>query len=231
MGRTFGSPGGFHDDATPHRRAPRRSRSPSRPGLRGLSRQRDRRPPGRRAGPGLQLATGEPEAQPRPHGSRVACLSTGSRSTTATPSTSAGPGATGDRPHPGHRHPGDPAPGARHSLRPALRGGGAGLRREGHRRSPADRAPPLRHPRPLRPHPRATSSWTARTTRSSSSSARLALESVSHYGDNGLPREAAEVLAAAEAAGPVPFEAPHLYRARMRELSRYMKEQGTYPEE
>jgi micrococcal nuclease len=61
--------------------------------------------------------------------------------------------------------------------------------------------------------------------------AGLALESVSHYGDNGLPREAAEVLAAAEAAGPVPFEAPHRYRARMRELSRYMREQGTYPEE
>ena len=60
--------------------------------------------------------------------------------------------------------------------------------------------------------------------------ARLALESVSHYGDNGLPTEAAEVLAAAETAGPVPFEAPHRYRARMRELSNYMKEQGTYPE-
>ena len=60
--------------------------------------------------------------------------------------------------------------------------------------------------------------------------AGLALESVSHYGDNGLPKEAAEVLKAAEAAGPVPFEAPHRYRARMRELSQYMKEQGTYPE-
>lgn len=60
--------------------------------------------------------------------------------------------------------------------------------------------------------------------------ARLAIESVSHYGDNGLPKEAAEVLAAAEEAGPVPFEAPHRYRARMRELSTYMKEQGTYPE-
>lgn len=60
---------------------------------------------------------------------------------------------------------------------------------------------------------------------------RLAVESVSHYGDNGLPKEAAEVLAAAEAAGPVPFEPPHLYRARMRELTKYMKEQGTYPEE
>ena len=61
--------------------------------------------------------------------------------------------------------------------------------------------------------------------------ARLALESVSHYGDNGFPEEAAEVLAAAEAAGPVPFEPPHRYRARMRELSKYMREQGTYPEE
>jgi endonuclease YncB( thermonuclease family) len=60
--------------------------------------------------------------------------------------------------------------------------------------------------------------------------ARLAVESVSHYGDNGLPKEAADVLAAAEAAGPVPFEPPHHYRARMRELSKYMKEQGTYPE-
>ena len=61
--------------------------------------------------------------------------------------------------------------------------------------------------------------------------ARLALESVSHFGDNGLPEEAADVLAAAKAAGPVPFEAPHRYRARMRELSQYMREQGTYPEE
>jgi micrococcal nuclease len=61
--------------------------------------------------------------------------------------------------------------------------------------------------------------------------ARLALENVSHFGDNGLPGEAAEVLAAAEAAGPVPFEPPHRYRARMRELSRYLREQGTYPEE
>jgi hypothetical protein len=29
----------------------------------------------------------------------------------------------------------------------------------------------------------------------------------------------------------MPFEPPHQYRARMRELSKYMKEQGTYPEE
>jgi endonuclease YncB( thermonuclease family) len=61
--------------------------------------------------------------------------------------------------------------------------------------------------------------------------ARLAIETVSHYGDNDLPREAAEVLAAAEKAGPVAFEPPYQYRRRMRELSQYMREQGTYPEE
>jgi micrococcal nuclease len=56
--------------------------------------------------------------------------------------------------------------------------------------------------------------------------ARLAAESVSFYGDNGLPREAAEVVAAAKDAGPLPFEPPHAFRARMRELSRWMKERG-----
>jgi endonuclease YncB( thermonuclease family) len=56
--------------------------------------------------------------------------------------------------------------------------------------------------------------------------ARLAAESVTFYGDNGLPREAAEVLAAARAAGPLPFEPPHAFRSRMRDLSRWMKEKG-----
>jgi len=59
--------------------------------------------------------------------------------------------------------------------------------------------------------------------------ARLAVESVSHFGDNGLPGPAAEVLEAAKAAGPVAFEPPHEYRARMRRLSRWMKQRGTYP--
>jgi endonuclease YncB( thermonuclease family) len=54
--------------------------------------------------------------------------------------------------------------------------------------------------------------------------ARLAVESVTFYGDNGLPREAAEVLAAAKSAGPLPFEPPHAFRARMRDLSRWLKE-------
>ena len=60
--------------------------------------------------------------------------------------------------------------------------------------------------------------------------ARLAEESVTRYGDNGLPREAAEVLEAAKAAGPLPFEPPGLFRGRMRELSKWMKERGVYPE-
>jgi endonuclease YncB( thermonuclease family) len=60
--------------------------------------------------------------------------------------------------------------------------------------------------------------------------ARLAAESVSHYGDNGLPKEAAEVLSAAKAAGPVPFEPPHQFRARMREVTKWMQEKGAEAE-
>ncbi len=61
--------------------------------------------------------------------------------------------------------------------------------------------------------------------------ARLAVETVTHYGDNGLPKPAAEVLAAAKTAGPVAFEPPYLYRRRMRALAGWMKERGTYPGE
>jgi hypothetical protein len=61
--------------------------------------------------------------------------------------------------------------------------------------------------------------------------ARLAVESVSFYGDNGLPAEAAEVAAAAKDAGPLPFEPPHLFRARMREVSKWMKEHGVDAEQ
>jgi micrococcal nuclease len=56
--------------------------------------------------------------------------------------------------------------------------------------------------------------------------ARLAVENVSHFGDNGFPAQATEVLAAAKTAGPLPFERPHVFRARMRELSRWMKAHG-----
>jgi len=61
--------------------------------------------------------------------------------------------------------------------------------------------------------------------------ARYSAETVTFYGDNGLPREAAEVLAAAKTAGPLPFEPPHAFRGRMRELSRWMKEKGLEPEQ
>jgi endonuclease YncB( thermonuclease family) len=61
--------------------------------------------------------------------------------------------------------------------------------------------------------------------------ARLAYESVSHYGDNGFPREAAAVLEAAKSVGPLAFEPPWDFRNRMRDLSRWMKERGIYPKE
>ena len=61
--------------------------------------------------------------------------------------------------------------------------------------------------------------------------ARLAAESVSFYGDNGLPAEAAEVAAAAKEAGPLPFEPPHAFRARMRDVSKWMKERGLEAEQ
>jgi endonuclease YncB( thermonuclease family) len=62
-------------------------------------------------------------------------------------------------------------------------------------------------------------------------SARLAEETVGRYGDNGFASEAAEVTAAAKAAGPLPFESPAAYRGRMRDLTKWMKEHGQYPEQ
>jgi micrococcal nuclease len=53
--------------------------------------------------------------------------------------------------------------------------------------------------------------------------ARLSDETVSFYGDNGLPALAAEVKAAAKSVGPLPFEPPHVYRKRMRALSDWQK--------
>ncbi|MBA3885875.1 MAG: thermonuclease family protein [Acidobacteria bacterium] len=60
--------------------------------------------------------------------------------------------------------------------------------------------------------------------------ARLAAESITQFGDNGFPKEAAEVMDAAKAQGPLPFEPPHVFRARMRELSTWLKARGEYPE-
>jgi endonuclease YncB( thermonuclease family) len=61
--------------------------------------------------------------------------------------------------------------------------------------------------------------------------ARFAEESIGRYGDNGFPAEAAEVMAAARAAGPLPFESPGTYRNRMRDVTKWMKEHGQYPEQ
>ena len=60
--------------------------------------------------------------------------------------------------------------------------------------------------------------------------ARLAAESITQFGDNGFPKEAAEVMEAARAQGPLPFEPAHVFRARMRELSVWLKARGEYPE-
>jgi micrococcal nuclease len=59
--------------------------------------------------------------------------------------------------------------------------------------------------------------------------ARLAEESVTAFGDNGFPQEAAVVLASAKGAGPLPFEPPYQYRNRMRRVSEWMKGKGIYP--
>ena len=56
--------------------------------------------------------------------------------------------------------------------------------------------------------------------------ARLAEETISRYGDNGLPAEAADVAAAAKKAGPLPFESPTFFRARMRRLVEWMRREG-----
>jgi micrococcal nuclease len=59
--------------------------------------------------------------------------------------------------------------------------------------------------------------------------ARLAEESITAFGDNGFPQEAAVVLATAKGAGPLPFEPPYQYRNRMRRVAEWMKGKGVYP--
>jgi micrococcal nuclease len=61
--------------------------------------------------------------------------------------------------------------------------------------------------------------------------AKYSGETVSHYGDNGLAREAAEVTAAATATGAslLPFEPPYQYRARMKAVTTALKQSGQYP--
>jgi endonuclease YncB( thermonuclease family) len=61
--------------------------------------------------------------------------------------------------------------------------------------------------------------------------ARYSDETIGRYGDNGLPNEAAEILAAAKqsSAQPLPFEPPGDYRARMRAVTAALKASGQYP--
>ena len=49
--------------------------------------------------------------------------------------------------------------------------------------------------------------------------AGFAVETVSHYGDNGFPEISDEILAAARDLAPVPFEEPYKFRRRMREIT------------
>ena len=59
--------------------------------------------------------------------------------------------------------------------------------------------------------------------------ANLAEESVTRYGDNGLPDQARAVLEAAKGAGPVPFEPPGVFRNRMRGVTNALMAKGEYP--
>jgi micrococcal nuclease len=54
-------------------------------------------------------------------------------------------------------------------------------------------------------------------------------ETVSHYGENGLPKESAEIVAAAKDSSPLPFEPPHQFRNRMRTLADWLRQHGKYP--
>ncbi len=63
--------------------------------------------------------------------------------------------------------------------------------------------------------------------------AGYAVETVSHYGDNGLAEPSEAVLAASREVGPVAFEAPYRFRRRMRELNDWresQKEPGVHSE-
>lgn len=55
--------------------------------------------------------------------------------------------------------------------------------------------------------------------------AGYAVETVGHYGDNGLPGAAEAVLAASQGIAPVAFEAPYKFRRRMRELNDWRENQ------
>lgn len=55
--------------------------------------------------------------------------------------------------------------------------------------------------------------------------AGYAVETVTHYGDNGLPEASEAVLAASRTVGPVPFQPPYQFRKRMREMNDWREQQ------
>jgi endonuclease YncB( thermonuclease family) len=59
--------------------------------------------------------------------------------------------------------------------------------------------------------------------------AGLAYETISRFGDNGLSAEAAAVLAAAGRARKPPFEAPYLFRNRMKRMESEKAFQNSVP--
>ena len=56
--------------------------------------------------------------------------------------------------------------------------------------------------------------------------AKLAVENVSRFGDNGFPKEAAKIERLAKKVGPMPFENPSDFRKRMRKYSKWLNKQG-----
>ncbi len=56
--------------------------------------------------------------------------------------------------------------------------------------------------------------------------AKLAVENVSRFGDNGFPKEAAKIERLAKEVGPMPFENPSDFRKRMRKYSKWLNQQG-----
>jgi len=58
--------------------------------------------------------------------------------------------------------------------------------------------------------------------------AKLAVENVSRFGDNGFPKEAGKIKRLAKKVGPMPFENPSDFRKRMRKYSKWLNRQGRH---
>jgi len=129
-----------------------------------------------------------------------------------------------DRAHPGHRHPRDAPP--EHNLPYAQSFGPEARAFAQGAFAVATEAQLVRSPTldKLRPHPGLPLPERAQLL-GPRVAARFSAETVTFYGDNGLPAEARGPRRG-EVGGPVPFEPPHAFRARMRDVSKWMKEKG-----